>query len=389
MLTGTPLDLTPFGSVLYGLGPVLTLTLISVAVWVFYAVRRPWFRAVFLAAIVAIFVLPRLQSDIVRHESQVAFERLCYERASEEIIRTSRAVKDLIMLPERGPKGAYEFDLFYGASRPKRWGSSFVSMESSAKEAGAYEVRHTYLPEMRSIWGTDIVFHGVRIDIYDRTSGQLMGTRTNFQWGMDFNRGQVCLGSDWFDDNQSFIERVIGPRYLELAEAEYLRRMNRRFERARLEAVDEVDVAIPYLTTEALLPAGSKFDYNNRTIWLPNGSFRMMTFSGAEPIPIVATVVLDSQYVFAMLPQGFMQNRPPRQMMFNYRTSAGEHLRDVIALIPPGIDWSPGWGIDPKDIRVEQSRIVFKLLGDKVSGASAGRNDGTYRKKYTLVLDLR
>ena len=117
----------------------------------------------------------------------------------------------------------------------------------------------------------------------------------------------------------------------------------------------------------------------------------MLGYGNSEPIPIVATIVRQSDLVFVMLPQGWPRNRPVRQLLLHYRKKTGEELSSTFVLVPPGVEWKSGWGIDPNEVEVSDNRLVFKLLGDKATedGASAMNNEGTYRRRYSFEADLQ
>jgi hypothetical protein len=73
MLTGTPLDLTPWGAVLRGIGWLywlLVIVLLIVAIW---KPRRIWVKALGVAAVLGILVVPILKSGYERYLEQQAF----------------------------------------------------------------------------------------------------------------------------------------------------------------------------------------------------------------------------------------------------------------------------------------------------------------------------
>jgi hypothetical protein len=107
-MTGTPLDLTPFGPLVKGLGLlywVVALLLIGVALWLF---KRWWLRLSVSAAILAAFVVPAVQRAAQQQEQYDAakvhldaakahFEMRC-NSASEVIHRVVSNVDGIVLL---------------------------------------------------------------------------------------------------------------------------------------------------------------------------------------------------------------------------------------------------------------------------------------------------
>lgn len=112
-MTGTPLDLTPFGPLVKGLGLVywvVALVLASAALWLF---KRWWLMLGVAAAILVVFIVPAMQHAAKRQEqhdeakaqfdaAKTHFEMRC-RSASEVIQRVVPNVEGIVLLkiPER------------------------------------------------------------------------------------------------------------------------------------------------------------------------------------------------------------------------------------------------------------------------------------------------
>lgn len=324
------------------------------------------------------------------HGASARFEQVCFERAHETIYAQARLMRELVLTPERGPTGAYGFDLFYGSYRPKTWGSAPITLEASGSQEGVFELRYSYLPDKFIERGTEVTFHGMKMEVVDRASGVVLAERLDYLWGGDFNRGSQCLGSSWYADNNAFAERVLGPQSLDYKVAGGHGRRQQRITQATLTKVEPVDKVLGSDNPRDALPPDSDYDYNNRTIRLKDGAFKMLGYGNAEPIPIVATVSRDGEVTFFMLPQGWVRSRPLRLLLVHQRKSTGEELRNTFVQVPPGVDWSDGWGFDKADVSVSPSKVSFSIYGAKVTDASIPTmyNQGRYRKRFVFEAPL-
>jgi hypothetical protein len=234
------------------------------------------------------------------------------------------------------------------------------------------------------------VIHGVKIEVRDLSNGLVLAERLNFLWGNDFNRGAECLGSAWYQDNQAFVERVIGPQSKEFRVAEGQGRRQQRFVKASLVRSESVDKELTNSSDADALPPGSKYDYNNRTIHLRGGAFRMLGYGNAEPIPIVATVSHEDRVLFLMLPHGFLRNRPARLLLIHQRKPTGEELSNTFVQLPPGVQWQGGWGFDKEDVSLAAGKLGFAIYGERVRSGSEPTHDnrGRYRRRYVFEAAL-
>jgi hypothetical protein len=396
MLTGTPLDLTSFGVVLKGVGLLISLGIIATVLWLLWlAISRPSTSAkkvivgsMVLLPIAALFVNSWLQRRALG-ELPGLFHALCFENAYERINEKAGPVQALTMIPDRGPQGAYEFDLFYGTSRPTEWNHAPVGSNPIAGE-GSYEVKHTYLPQLYKLYREEVILHGVKIEIFDRATGRLLADRLNFHWGNDYNRGLHCLGYAWYFDNWAFVERVLGPQDFRFRRAEGHGRVGQEFVRARLSKVENIRTALrgwDAARDSEVLPAGS-YNYNDRKITLENASFSMV--GGSEPLPIVAWRKVGRANVILMLPNGWRRDTPPTQLMLHFRRPSGEEVANVIALIPSGEQWQSGWGVRPYDLVVKDGYVEIALYGNKVPAedSPSAYNQGTYLSRYVFEIPL-
>jgi hypothetical protein len=327
-------------------------------------------------------------------EMHDALSDLCYRSAGEVIGRKASDVNTLYFSPPSAVKGDWDFELFYGTvDLPRTWGGIAVQMSfpevQKVRSPGSYEVRYTSLPVQKKIRGTLVTFHGVRQEVVELASGDVIARRENYMWGEDFNRSSLCLGADWYAGNDGFLERVLGARYKERPRVP----TPERYVKATLvAAVDEtVELKDDWYQQKNALPPGSSYDYNSRSITLAGGGrFYMPQFWTNEPIPYAGTIVAADHYVFIMLPNGSWQNWPLRQILLAYRDRQGVARKFVYVQIPPVVDWSNGWGMRAADVTVAQDRVQLSIYGKKVRTGefSDQSNAGRYHRRYTFTAAL-
>lgn len=111
MITGTPLDLTPFGSVLQGLGMLYWLLALAVAGFGMWWPKRWWVKLLCAAVVLAVFVYPVAihvdkqlqQNDEAKarlEKSMAQFEMRC-KSAGEKISRTVEGVDGIVWMKWR------------------------------------------------------------------------------------------------------------------------------------------------------------------------------------------------------------------------------------------------------------------------------------------------
>jgi len=319
---------------------------------------------------------------------------ICYQSASEVVDTKAINVNTLYFSPRSSVVGDWGFELFYGTNGPpKKWGT--VSAHSStpdiksSRSPGAYEIRYTHTPIERKIGEKVLTFHGVRQEIIELLSEKVIAHRENYIWGRDFNRSTFCLGANWYSGNEEFLERVLGPRYTDRP----LSLPPERYIKAKLLTAKDSKVTLEnyWYQQKNALPPGSKYDFNKRTITLPDGKFYMPTYWNAEPIRYLATVIQPDRYVFVMHPGGHSQNWPLRQLLLSYRDKQGNAIQNIYIQIPPVVDWSNGWGMHPNDLIVKDDRVEFSIYGKKIrtAGYSDRSNAGQYLQKYTFIASTR
>jgi len=317
-----------------------------------------------------------------------ALSELCYQSAGEVVETKATNVNALYFSPRSNVVGDWSFELFYGVNEPKKWGAASVHTSTPEinlnRSTGAYEIRYTHIPIERKTGDKVLTFHGVRQEVLELSSGKVIAHRENYIWGHDFNRSTFCLGANWYSGNEAFLERVLGPKYAERSHS----LPPEHYIKARLVTAKESKVTLEnyWYQQEKALPPGSKYDYNNRTITLPDGKFYMPSYWNAEPISYVATVIQPERYVFVMLPDGHSQNWPLRQLLLSYRDKQGNAIQNIYVQIPPVVDWSNGWGMQPNDVIVEDDRVEFSIYGKKIRTGeySDQSNAGQYLKTYTF-----
>lgn len=324
------------------------------------------------------------------------FSLICYQQSKEEIRSVPTRMSSLILSPPSGVEGEWGFELFFGRTGPKReWAGIPIATsvpERQEDRKGMYELRYTHLPQHRVVSGQEMMVHGVLQQVIDLAKNQVIAERQNFIWGRDFNRSAFCLGSRWFEDNDDFAERVLGSRYLD-SKTGKPRSPSKptQYIRAIQEGTEVTDVTTRTYQDKEMMPVGGSYDDWNRKIHLPNGAFHMLTYRGDTIMPIVATLERGDGYVFVLLPEGGLRNWPVRKLLFDFRSKTGEQIGKVYVQVPPGVDWTSGWGFDPKDVHITENRITFWLLGKRVRNTDKygdSNNGGQYAMRYRYVAEM-
>ncbi|MCY0912412.1 hypothetical protein [Massilia antarctica] len=331
--------------------------------------------------------------DIAAAQAQHdSFTNLCSESAHESIKRFPRIVKQIYLSESSKVYGAYGFELFFGVTRARRWAFAELLDGPAAADRveapGAYEVRYTYLPVTSNAAGERLQFHGVRQEIIELSTKEVIAERENYIWGKDFNRSSICIDSSWFSGSDNFVDRVLGGRYRD--ESSHVNTPE-KYTKARILGSVPVDVKLLDVPSQSTLPPGSVFDYNDRKVTLPNGSsFRMPMYGQGEPLPGIATLVDGSDYVFVLLPGGHSRNWPLRQVLLYRRDNAGHPIEKVYVQLPRFVDWSNGWGMRQQDISIENGSVRISVYGMKKRAGefSDQSNDGRYTMRYDFVAQI-
>lgn len=321
-----------------------------------------------------------------------AFTEVCYNQAHETIRRSPKQVRDLYLSPPSSVVGAWEFELFFGRTRPRKWAYARILDAPAAKdqiyEGGTYELRYTYLPVQREVGAKTLTFHGVRQELIELKTGDLIAERENYIWGKDFNRSSFCIDTDWFYGNDNFADRLLGYRYRDESSRTPT---SEWYVKAVPHAAQAIDIDLPNYPTQDTLPSGAEWHYNDRRITLRNGSsFGMPGQRNNEPIDGIVTLETDSQYVFVLLPNMSLRNWPLRELLLFYRDKQGKPIKMVFIQIPKFVDWSNGWGMRPQDVQITEDGLRFSVYGRKIRTGqySDQQNVGHYRMRYDFLAVL-
>lgn len=326
------------------------------------------------------------------HARHDAFTDVCYAHAHETVRGMPANVREIYLSLPSPVVGLYDFELFFGLVRPRHWaGAQLIdgpALRGRDYEAGAYELRYTYLPVERVVEGSPVSFKGVRQELFDLQTGEVIAERENYLYGRDFNRSTICIDADWFQGNANFADRLFGYRYRDESPrtppAE-------RYVKAIQQGSRPVDIELPNYPQQDALPAGTTWNYNDRKVTLRNGgSFHMPSYWNAEPLPDLATLETEAGYVFVMLPDGHARNWPLRQLLLFYRDKNGSALKKVFIQIPRFVDWSNGWGMRPQDVSITPAGLQFSVYGRKqrTSQYSDQPNAGHYLMRYDFTAQL-
>lgn len=323
------------------------------------------------------------------------FSQVCYEHAHEWIKRKAGSVTTLAVSPSSQVSNKWNGDLFYSTGTPPRsWRGIPTLSESppaSSGNPGSFALRYIYVPETRTVDKEILTIHGVRMQIVDLVTNEVIAERSNYLFGGDFNRAFYCLSANWYSGNDDFANRVLGHRYIDTKTGEQLPDPKPEiYLKSTLIRTDDVSIKGVIDLPQKALPAGSTWDYDHRTITLPAGRFGMPSYWNSEPIPIAGTIEMPDYYVFILTPDGWMRSRPIRQLLFMYRKRNGDLMKSIYVQIPPGIEWGDGWGINPSEVTVTDRDITFSLLGRKkaVPYSSPTVNKGTYQRRYIYSVGI-
>jgi hypothetical protein len=328
-------------------------------------------------------------SEVV--EVQNALSQLCFDTATERIDRRATPLHRLFMSDAGNLKGAWDFDLFYGIGRPKTWGGlPVLSSEQRSGTPGSFEVAYKHIPITSTISGKTRVFRRVTITVTDLSAGTVIAERQNILFGNDFNRGWQCLDADWFRGNESFVQRVLGRKYIQ---PEGTVRQDfptpTSYVKAQLLETTSRPTQLRAFPRQELLPNGSVYNYKERRLKLLSGEF-YLTRGRQEPLEIAKSIETKDRYFFVLLPDGHVRSWPLRQILVEERLLSGELVRDAIVQIPPVFDWTNGWGLNPDSIDIKGGVMVFQVLGAKrLKERYADQdNDGSYGKSYQFQARL-
>jgi hypothetical protein len=330
------------------------------------------------------------------------FQTLCYEKSLERIHRPAHGLTLLVVSPPSEIKDDQGVELFYGPSAPNRWTARKTVWDvPQSLVDGAYELRNTYLPETREVSGSTLVFRGVHQQIFDLSKNELIAERINFQWGTNFYRSGYCLSSEgltgWYDGNDEFLDRVVGNKYeAPSGKTTQKSRTPKVFAKATLLGQENVNVT---LANQDLRPEGTRdvivsgvayeYSYYHKPPRVQAGAVPAIVGymrNGIAPANLMSMTETADGYVVVALPDGGVRNRPPLSVLFVFLSKDVEELGRVYAQIPPGIQWTDGWGFDAKDVAISEKTIRFAIYGAKkrTGEYSDQKNEGQYAKRYTL-----
>lgn len=334
---------------------------------------------------------PSQRDMAIAHAREDNFTRLCYKSAHEMIKRTPDKVTRIYLSRKSDIHGLYGSELFFNQVRPTRWAyAELLDTDVSADgpgHAGAYEVRYSAIEAQPFADGVEVKYHGVRQQIFEMQSGELIAERENYIWGQDFSRGVTCMGYDWERGNSEFVDRVLGYRYRDEGTSPLVPESHVR---ARGVGTTAAKIALLKDRSEATLPPGATEDYNTRTITLANGSKAYMTtFFNQEPVPRLATLVDGDDDVFVLSPGGWRTIWPLRQILLVRRDKMGKLIQKVYIQLPLYVNSKGEWGVRQKDITLEQGVLRMRVYGDIQPPGKVGRaNVDTYMMQYDFVADI-
>ena len=324
-------------------------------------------------------------------EVQNSLSRLCFATATERIDRQAIPLHQLFISESGNTTGDWGFDLFFGTGKPESWGGlPALPADQKSSASGSYEIAYKQDPITTTISGITYTFRSVSITIKDLSSDTVIAERRNILFGNDFNRGWQCLDATWFRGNEAFIERVLGKRFIR-PEGSVRQDFptQTHYSKAQLLNIMSKPIHIRFIPREEVLPRGAEYLYNERKIKLRSGELHL-TSGRTEPLEIVQTLEKKDRYFFVLLPGGSARSWPLRQILVEERLLSGELLRSAVVQIPPIVDWSNGWGLNPESIDIKDNVMSLQILGEKTlkKRYADQKNQGTYKKSYYFIAKL-
>jgi hypothetical protein len=318
------------------------------------------------------------------------FTRLCYQSAHETIKRIPDKVTKIYLSRLSDIYGLHDSELFFNRVRPSRWAyAELLDIDVPTGipgVPGAYEVRYSAIKAQPFADGMDVKYYGVRQQIFEVQSGELIAERENYVWGQDFSRGRTCIGYDWENGNSEFVDRVLGYRYRDKTKSLLV---PESYVRARGVGITAAKISLLKDRSEATLPPGAIEDYNKRTITLAGGSkVRMTTFFNQEPVPRLATLRDGNDYVFVLSPGGWQTASPLRKILLIRYDRIGKLIQKVYVQLPLYVDSKDGWGVRQKYVTLEQGVLRIRVYGDIRPLEPRRANIDTYMMQYDFVADI-
>jgi hypothetical protein len=302
-----------------------------------------------------------------KYASGRAFEKLCYEEAFDSIATKGGPTDHLeVVEAQPSPEGAWSSNLFFHKSKDHRdWG--FAALQPSE---AAHNLRLTLSAERPDL-GSSFPVYGELLQVTRIGTGEVIAARKNFVTGMDFSRGLSCLGRGWYDENDKFLRRIFGPRDLKYYGVE-----DTSVESYTKGQLSDVQTGTFKVAPMQVVPV------------LVKGEPR--TALTRYSLVYDARVTLPDGRSILLIQIGGGNNFAPIQFLFDLRSDKDEEVERLYVQIPPGIDWSHGWGFDG-DVKLSNGKLVFSLLGDKVPSSEKyyeGMNSGTYRQRVGIVAQI-
>jgi hypothetical protein len=377
-LTGTPLDLTPFGAIF---GVVGFFYWALAAACLFLAITKSSGgkgRTVAVLIVIAIFsYLPisAIWEDWVARsnlaEAKTRFIELCDKYAEESAPARPFEINFLYIQDITRNVGAgyqYSGSIFddYAQSiwykkyieKSKLQLAMISSQDEIVKAPGSYLLTRTALQENAV---GQIRYRGARQEIIDTVTGEVKASRTNFYLGSDYSRGTSCLDSNWSEGFRSFIVRSIGftPGYSSDA---WIREIPSQFVRADLHSRIQTNAAD---FNAPIRPDGSVYDYNDRKIVIDGVDHYLRQTFNNEPLSLVGVQLFSERVLIA-----YSTSRWAPSVLVQIRNKrSGQLLQEMYIKIPIGLHrktdkaiYFHPWRIAKEGVSFKNGRISFDII---------------------------
>lgn len=294
-LTGTPLDLTPFGSILSAIGVLYWILAASALILALTKPNTKTGKVIATIVVVGVFgylpVTNAVQSQVDRAnlaDSTTSFLQACDRDSGETVPPRPLSVKHLYVYDStENVTGAWGFKIF---DEYKEWIRIYktdgeVSVVNDLSQVipgvGNYLLKRSVIAQQTN---GNFTYRGGRQELVDTATGEVKATRTNFFLGSDFARGVSCLDSNWRDGFRSFVLRSVGFAPGHVRSDHWVKERPRLFVPAKLASrrvTDEADFSAP------IYPPNSKYNYNNRQLVIDGVGYYLSQRFNNEPLRVV------------------------------------------------------------------------------------------------------
>lgn len=386
-LTGTALDLTPFGAILSAVGFLYWMLALGALILALTTPKTISRKAIATSVALAVFgYLPvkiGLQNRTDQNnlkDSMADFLDVCDRGSGETVLSRPLSVNHLYVYDStENVTGAWGFTIFdeYKINKTDGDVSIVDDVNKVIPRVGNFLLKRSVIEQKTN---GNFTYRGGRQELIDTSTGEVKAARTNYYLGNDFARGVSCLDSNWSAGFRSFVVRSIGfnPGFLRSDSwVSEIPRLSVRAELRSRNAADEAGFKAP------ILPPKSEYRYNDRQIVIDGVAHYLRQTFNNEPLKIVGV-------------QSF-----PERMLISYETNAGapsvlfqirnkhsaQLLQEIYVKIPISLHQDLKQSINLHPWRIAKEGVSFankRIRFDVVQMEDANNSKGGQYFRYSL-----